>query len=204
MKTKLFFTVICLAWFQITAMAQTRLSVGAVGGFRLKPSDSHFSPMGGVSAWYRMYQKVYWSGEYMLYDGIDYYSIPSGYVGAGLSTEGNLTQRLSLGLHYPVITRSSTSRDLIGLHFGQSWENRDYRLVTLPLDNSGEAVVVTETASAQRSVLFASWTALGEVGSFPFFLQARYGYTFANESALSMQNKRSFLQAALGVHFKLL
>jgi hypothetical protein len=204
MKMKQLFIIICIACLQTAAMAQTRLSAGVVGGFRLKPSDSHFSPMGGVSAWYHIYQKLSGSGEYMLYDGIDYFSIPAGYSGTALSAEGNLTQRLSLGLHYPVITRSPKSRDLIGLHFGQSWENRDYRLVTLPMDNSGEAVTVTEAGTAQRSVLFASWTALGEVGNFPFFLQARYGYTFDYEQGLSMQDKRSFLQAALGLHLKLL
>ena len=82
MKSKLFFAAICLVCFQSAALAQTRLSAGAVGGVRLKPSDSHFSPMGGVSALYRVFQNLYGSGEYMLYDGIDDYSIPPGYGGA--------------------------------------------------------------------------------------------------------------------------
>ena len=203
MKTKLVLVLLILS-LGATATAQTRMSVGATVGTRIHPSDSQLSPMGGVSAWYHMAKKISWSGEYLLYDGVDDYSIPAGYIGTAVSTDNNLTQRLSLGLHYPILTRGSKNRDLIGLHFGQSWEKRNFSLIAKRLNNSGEAVTVTVTENTQRSLWFASWTALGQLGNFPFFVQARYGYTFAGGSLWSMEDSQSFLQAALGVHLKLL
>jgi hypothetical protein len=184
--------------------AQPRLSLGVSGGLQVYPAHGKtFLPLLGASTWFKASKTFFLSGEYLRYQGVDLYpTAPSGLLPARVHQNSH-TQRAAFGLHYLVKTYNTSSIALLGVNFGQSWDKRGYQLyernAQADFDFRG-----TGEDQLQRPVLFASLTALSQSQRLPFFLQARYGFSFSDFSSLAFVESKTFWQVLAGVHLKLL
>jgi hypothetical protein len=179
--------------------AQPRLSLGITGGLQVHPSPERVLPLIGVSAWYKTSDAIFLSGEYLRYQGVDLYpTAPAGLLPARVH-ENSRTQRLSIGVHYLIKTYNTSSKVLLGINLGQSWDKRGYQLYEPAADGSFN-FRGNSTDHLQRAVSFASLTALSQNKKLPFFLQTRYGHSFTG----FFNDTKSFWQVVAGLHWGIL
>ncbi len=185
-----------------SGLAQPRLSLGITGGVQVYPNRDGIVPLLGASAWFKVNRSFLLSGEYLRYKGVDLYPAPpAGFLTAPLH-KNSRAQRFVLGFHYPVRIYNTSSISLLGINFGRSWDKRNYNLFVLPLEPPYSHI--NRTNHIQRSVLFASLTALSQNKKFPFSLQARYGVSFSDFSSLSFIESKSFWQVLASLHWGIL
>lgn len=60
----------------------------------------------------------------MRYQGVDLYPTATSGLLPARAHENSHTQRAAIGLHYLVKTYNTSSRALLGINFGQSWDTR--------------------------------------------------------------------------------
>ncbi|MDZ7289805.1 MAG: hypothetical protein ONB44_04645 [candidate division KSB1 bacterium] len=202
MKAISLFAVAIWACTLTSGLAQPRLSLGITGGVQVYPNRDGILPLIGASAWFKTNKAFVLSGEYVRYRGSDLYPAPpAGFMTAPLH-KNSRTQRFVLGLHYPVKIYNTSSISLLGINFGRSWDKRNYNLFELPVEPPYSHV--NRTDRIQRSVLFASLTALSQNKKFPFSLQARYGVSFREFSSWSFVESKFFWQVLASIHWGIL
>jgi hypothetical protein len=181
-----------------SALAQPRLSVGVSGGIPFIPSLDDASPIIGGSTWFHAANSVWLSGEYLLNEGCDWYpNPPPGFLVLPNNDESR-TQRLAVGLHFPFTIKNVSPVNLVGINFGHSWDHCNYRLFETPVEPPYPTT--TGTDDIQRSVLYASLTAMSRNKHVPFFLQVRGGLSFDRISSFSFVDSEGFIHVIAGVH----
>lgn len=202
MKAISLFVAAAWACTLTSGLAQPRLSLGITGGVQVYPNRDGIVPLLGASAWFKASRSFLLSGEYLRNKGVDLYPAPpAGFTTAPLH-QNSRAQRFVLGLHYPVKIYNTPSISLLGINFGRSWDKRNYNLFALPVEPPFSHI--NRTDRIQRSVLFASLTALSQNKNFPFSLQARYGVSFSDFSSLAFEESKSFWQVLACIHWGIL
>jgi hypothetical protein len=196
MKTTSWTTVFAAAVCLATASAQPQLAIGVNGGANIgSTAVDKVAPIVGVSTWFRTGKSLFLSSEYQWFKACDRFpDAPSG-LALGPFVGRNSTQRLAIGVHYPLI-KNNSAVSLPGINFGYSWSRCSYELsnvYAVPPYSSG---ILTD--HSQRSAVFGSWTVLMGRGDFNFIFQARYGYSFSKFSSLSFVAPAAFGQLVVG------
>jgi hypothetical protein len=193
--TAVFAVAVCLA----TASAQPRLAIGVTGGANIGSTTvDKVAPIVGVSTWFRSEKSLFLSSEYQWFKACDRFPDAPAGLALGPFVGRNSTQRLAIGVHYPLIENNSTV-SLPGIYFGHSWSRCSYELsdvYAVPPYSSGIL-----TNHSQRSAVFGSWTVLMGRGDFHFIFQARYGYSFSRLSSFSLIAPAVFGQLVVGANF---
>ena len=182
-----------------SAVAQPQFSVGLSGGVSFIPSPNETSFIVGGSSWFHVIKPIWLSGEFLYSKGCDRYPDPPlGYLLVRRQSKSR-TQRLAMGLHYPIKFKNVSTLNLLGINFGHSWDHCDYRVFEFAQETPDEFIPLTK--DIQRSVLFGSLTAISPRKNFPFFLQARYGVSFSRLSSFSLVASKDFIHVVAGVHW---
>lgn len=185
-----------------SALAQPRVSVGVSGGIPFIPHLDDASPIIGGSTWFHAAKSIWLSGEYLLNEGCDWYpNPPAGFIVLPRKDESR-TQRLAVGLHYPFKIENLSPVNLVGINFGHSWDRCNYKLFETPVEPPYPSITVTD--NIQRSVLYASLTAMSRNKRVPFFLQVRGGLSFDRISSFSFVDSETFIHVIAGVHVGIL
>jgi hypothetical protein len=181
-----------------TGFAQPRFSLGVTGGMHIRSDGDGASPIISASTWFRAAKHFLLSSEYQRFKGCDRYpSEPAGFV-VGPFKARSSTQRLLVGLHYSHQYKNTSSLMLLGINFGHSWDKRTYGFHEISTVPPFDDDLVTD--HVQRSLLFGSLSVLDYDSRFPFFFQARYGFSFSELSSLSFNESAAFGQLVIGVH----
>lgn len=177
--------------------AQTHMAAGLNLGLQMYPSRSQATPVFGASTWLASGKKFRCSAEYLFHEGVDRYSQATEAVIVTRSHDDSQLHRVAVGVHYPIKSHGQSSRTLLGINFGQSWERHAYQyadILTKPF------MYFERSDYVRRSALYASWTAISQSRKMPFYLQARYGFSFEYPSLFEMRQAKALYQVVAGLH----
>jgi hypothetical protein len=187
---------VCLSLIS-PSFAQSHVSGGLMLGLQMHPSRSQATPVFGASAWLSSGKKFYSSAEYLFHEGIDRYPQATEALIVTRSHDESRLHRVAVGVHYPIKFHGQSSLTLLGVHFGQSWERHAYQYADI---SNVPFMYFDRRDYVRRSAFYASWTAMSQSRKMPFFLQARYGFSFKHGSLFEMRETKALFQVVAGLY----